>query len=1707
MLFQFSASAQNKTIRLRNETIVTPPKAARVESAARGIAAPTNGLFLVQFEGPVSPAERADLRARGVDLVKYVPDDAFVARFRGASLDDVRALGVVRWVGAYRPEHKLHPRLNEAALATTTNRLTAVNVLIAPGATDAEISDVRSRFESVEHESHLRQGTILRGELPTVSVAGLADHSAVLWVEPAPKHRLIDEAASKLVGGDDNRVATPTVTEQMGYGGAGVTVCVADTGLDSGNTNAMHPDLAGRVTGFQVYGGLPDGSDGYGHGTHCAGIIAGNAATGETDPDTGQFYGLGVASTASLFIERIFDDNANEVSPFPSDATLTQDAVRHGAKVGSNSWGNDVQGEYDTDASQFDELVRDADAGTPGDQPYVLEFSAGNAGPGSETLDSPASGKNVIATGACENQTGTLAATYGLYADGPDTMADFSSRGPCQDGRLKPDLVAPGTWIASAASSSAPNEAAVAWTTIDDLYVYMGGTSMSGPHAAGGAAIFIQYYQHFYSNAVPSPALVKAALINSADELAETNGGPGPIPNFDEGWGRMNLTNLIVTNNVTAPRIFQYLDQTVLMTNGEVYAQHAFVRSSGEPLKVTMAYTDVAGFPGALPALVNDLDLEVVGPDGTLYLGNQFAAGESVPNAPTPDHLNNVEGVQLSHPLPGDYLVRVRARNIVEDARLDTAAIDQDFALVVSGDLARPNAGIVLLDRTNYTAPSQVQLEVLDVNRASRNTVSILLKSTTEPAGENYTLHSAGSYGAFTGAVATVVGSAAVDGKLEIHNGDAIEADYTDSVGNNRTATALAQLVPPVVTGVTVTTNLGVITLTWHTSEPADSMVYYGTNKSLTLAVTNQDLTTTHVVKLSRLTAGKTYFFLISSADEAGNLGTNNNSGADFSFVAVPTPTVLLVDAYENADGSADLPDSLYTNALAAAGYSFAHWKVTDLGPPGPADIQPYPVLMWRTTDDEVNYDGTNNTFTPEQQVMIQNYLAGGGSFFMASMAILSNLGNVPFRENVLEVARFDSNPDAPAPCSDCDEDFGVPAVFGNVSSPITAGMSITLDYTNYPYFNDGYGDIFGPDFSDTFGAATNATSIFTESASGKTCGLSYPAPGFDSPGRVVFLSFPLDAIPESGPNPDNETALLRNALKFLSPGAGGVGTIFMDSPAYTIPDTVIVEVGDSDLIGAGQTQATFSTSSSTNRVTVTLKETKHPGLFRGSLLLVATNASAGQLAVGNQDTLSAAFFDASNNSNVVTTATLNTVPPAITNVAATTRYGDATVTWNTSTPADALVQYGEGPLLDRAAYSGLIGTNHAVIVNGLQANRIYYYQAVSRDIAGNTTVDDNHGALYTFQTLKAVQPPWFDDLESGAIGWSVFPDPSGTDLNWMLGTPDTTYQKSAHSGTNAWGSNLDGQSPDFVSTCLVSPFIDLSGSTTVTLQFWDAYDFSSGAEDGQIGIRTNSSESPIDVQPLPSFDITGQSSPGWTLETVDLSSYAGQTIQVVWYYAGFAVGGPLNGWLIDDVSITNTAGGGTIVIMKNLGQGSFTLGGPISQTGTAALTTISNAPSGPYTVDFSDVAFYTTPDSQSNYLSDNGTITFSGNYTMIDVNHNGISDAWEKYYFGGVSTNRTRTTDSDGDGMSDYAEFIAGTNPTNAASNLRFLSTAAQTNGMVKFQWSAVPGRLYQVDVSTNAGVWTPVTDWQQAEASPMTFVATNRSSRAQLFRVQVRP
>lgn len=184
-----TANGQTKLIRLRNETIFTEAKTNVAQRVQPFVAqAPASGLFLIQFNTTLKSSERAQLGAAGVELVKYVPDDAFIAKFSQASPDRVRAMSFVRWVGSYRPDHKVHPRLL-AALRSPAPAPGSVSVtaLLSRSSTAAEVAAVRSIFSSIDHESRLRLGTILRGQLDPGHLDALAQADAVLWVEPAPQ--------------------------------------------------------------------------------------------------------------------------------------------------------------------------------------------------------------------------------------------------------------------------------------------------------------------------------------------------------------------------------------------------------------------------------------------------------------------------------------------------------------------------------------------------------------------------------------------------------------------------------------------------------------------------------------------------------------------------------------------------------------------------------------------------------------------------------------------------------------------------------------------------------------------------------------------------------------------------------------------------------------------------------------------------------------------------------------------------------------------------------------------------------------------------------------------------------------------------------------------------------------------------------------------------------------------------------------------------------------------------------------------------------------------------------------------------------------------------------------------------------------------------------------------------------------------------------
>lgn len=1714
-----AAVAERKSIRLRTDTLVTTP-ASRVAPAAR--LPEVSGLYLIQFDQLPDQVARERLAEAGVRLLRYVPEDAFVVRLHQADLGGIRGMAGVRWVGEYRPEYKLTAGLR--ALAAQGKPLD-IRMAVAPDVDPVERLALRRAWQRVERESHSGFGTILGGRITPSQLAVLAHSPAVLWMERAPEIRLVDEISAKIVGGGDYETGEPgdgfpglpwddgeddgfsvnseggargllsnlwppvgnrTTVHQLGFDGTGVRVAVVDSGLHNGDAASMHPDLFGRVTAFFHYGGLTDAADEHSHGTHVAGIVAGNGATGETDI-YGNLYGLGMAPGAEIVAQRIFD-GIGFYEPPPTFEVLTRDAVRSGADIGSNSWGDDAQAQYDLAAAEFDALVRDADALSAGDQPFILEFSAGNSGPGPQTIYSPAVAKNVIATGASQNDR----YGYFMFEDGPEAMADFSSRGPTADGRIKPDVVAPGTWIASLQSASATDQNA--WLPISPNYQFQGGTSHSGPHASGAAAIFVQYWRETRSGLTPSPALVKAALIHSAVDLDDELGGTGPVPNMDEGWGRIDLTRLIGSD-----RGFEFVDQSVLLAHGQVQEHRLLVGDSRFPLKVTLTYTDVPALPAAALALVNNLDLEVEDPFGTVYRGNAFDQGQSIPHALASDDINNVEGVLILEPVPGEYILRVRAVRVVEDV-LRRAGVEpvQDYALVASADVRVPGHGIVALDRAAYRAPGMAGVRLIDFDLRGLTEVGVRVTSDTESLGEDLMLRAMGTVGVFTGAVALATGPALEDGVVQVAHGDELRVMYEDANPMGvREGSAVVDLVAPVLTEMGVSSRFGRVEVTWVTDEAADAIVDYGPTEALGSSVTNLVRRQVHGVILDNVVGGQPVHFRLRSRDGAGNEGLLDDGGRPYQVVPEPAAPILLVNHFDDF-----LLESLslagYTDALDGLSIDYEIWDVAWEGrTPTLAELRNYRAVLWRVSE-----------FFPAlgaaEVRAIRDYLDAGGGFFLASMEVLSRLdesGLEGFRRNVLRVDTYEVDP-------------GLGGFYGRDHLSLTSGVEAPVDFSEYPDFI-----IIPQDLSDTFRPTAEGEVLFYDTDTGNAVGVRHPRSGAEAPGRMVFLSFPFDVIPMDGESPNNRVDILRRVLTFLAPGVLPDASLELDREAYAFPGTVTAVV--TDLARRGQEQVVLEVRTdgeAEDQVVVLAQVPSRPGLFRGTFRLAASGAvaSPGIVPVADGDRLEATYRP-SGAGAVVVAADMDSVSPEIGEIEIVPDYNDAVVRWTTSEPADSLVRYGrvEFPVNFTVFQASYVEVHELQMV-GLEPDREYAVEIVSRDPAGNARTAPEPGTTLRFRTLKPLTPPFEDNLETGAPDWTVAENPLEQELQfllaisrWELGQPNNALTNIAYSGTTVWGTNLRGLPNDYSETSLVSPALALAPGTRATLRFQHLYDFLPRSEEGDIfefgGVYATTNNGAV-WTPLASYT---EQSDGWEEEVIDLGAFAGRVVRLGWAYGLFSIDAIEHpGWLIDDISVTQTTfHPGSLILRHNVHQAAVSLRGPINLIGRGREVVVSNAPPGEYRFEYGDVPWHLTPTQAPRTLAEGESVVVEANYVFPDVNANGLSDLWEERHFGALLSGTGLDTDADGDGMSDRFEFLAGTHPTNALSRLA-LEQPVLGPGTLTLQWTASPGHGYRVWSSTDALEWKLETDWIHTQTTLLSVpVPLAVGGPARLYRLEVEP
>jgi subtilisin family serine protease len=620
------------------------------------------GIYLVQFSRPVSPGDGDAIGLLGARVLGYVPEGGLVVRLpRPAAVAAVAALASVRWACPWQAGWKLDPGL---AGARGPLSLSVVSW-------DAS-EDVSTALASAGARVEGRLLDVYQVTADASQLGAIAAAAGVSWVEPRTLVTFLMDKATRSTGAraptdgpyDPASGAVWSYINQTykfdGINGSSVTVDVTDTGVDG-----SHRAFSGKLRAYvAVEPGRLNWTDPTGHGTHVAGIVLGDGLyrVGESNDLTRGKY-AGVAPGANLTAQSLYNGQY-------FFRNLTRWSVLHNADISQNSWGRDdssLWGNYTLDSREYDNATRDADWLADGNQSILVVFSAGNDGTGgNDTISTTAAGKNIITVGAVGNDK------FGL---GSGTVWAVSSRGPTDDGRIKPDLVAPGdlvvsTWatLDTGTSGSVPGDGGT------HSYIGYGGTSMAAPIVSGASALVIDHLRLIDGHSDPSPALVKAMLIASADHLT-TEAWPGN----GQGWGRVNVSKALVESRT---QTLEWVDQSSTLTGVGESMDYTFDVDTGAPLSISLVWTDVSSALYTGKALVNDLDLEVTSPSGKTFLGNAFIDNRSVEGG-TADRKNNVEVVYLPTPERGTWTVKVKAFELPPVP----GGGSQDFAIAVSGQV------------------------------------------------------------------------------------------------------------------------------------------------------------------------------------------------------------------------------------------------------------------------------------------------------------------------------------------------------------------------------------------------------------------------------------------------------------------------------------------------------------------------------------------------------------------------------------------------------------------------------------------------------------------------------------------------------------------------------------------------------------------------------------------------------------------------------------------------------------------------------------------------------------------------------------------------------------------------------------------------------------------------------------------------------------
>ncbi len=462
--------ADNRAILLENALIdTTRPLDFSIPEHLRAAVEP--GTYIVQARGFITERFQTALTAAGATVLSYIPNNAYQVAASAAVAEQLANHPDVQAVLPFEPIYKLKSELLGWAVEQKALPEGAkLNLLLTPA------------LQAAAHEALTQAGATIVAETtspfgPVVTVtpgadwAGLSRLAGVQGVELARSRVHANDRSRERLG-----IATNSVTQTNYLGLTGSNVLV---GLNDSGVSADHPDLINRIIPFTAGAGVDDN----GHGTHIAGIIAGDGtesltvtnASGSVNPATTNQY-RGMAPGAKILVQAIDLDGGGV-----SDEALQVNAARTNAFISNNSWHYAGAFSYDLAASRYDAAVRDALPGVTGSQPQLYVFAAGNSGSGGDdglggfarSIASPGTAKNVITVGAVEqarditnivtkisgDQTNT-STPWQAMTSSDQQVAGFSGRGNIgvgiegAFGRFKPDVVAPGTFVLSTRSTT-----------------------------------------------------------------------------------------------------------------------------------------------------------------------------------------------------------------------------------------------------------------------------------------------------------------------------------------------------------------------------------------------------------------------------------------------------------------------------------------------------------------------------------------------------------------------------------------------------------------------------------------------------------------------------------------------------------------------------------------------------------------------------------------------------------------------------------------------------------------------------------------------------------------------------------------------------------------------------------------------------------------------------------------------------------------------------------------------------------------------------------------------------------------------------------------------------------------------------------------------------------------------------------------------------